>query len=83
MALRSTICCAALLNQASDLHLKVGNHPLLARGRLAQPQTDVRALPRRNAFHGVQHDDQPPKTKIQETAELDMLTASPAWADSA
>jgi len=56
----------AVESKASDLHLKVGNHPYLRVDGLLTPLTDVpRVTPEEIAVHGVQHDDQPPKAKVQ------------------
>ena len=56
----------AVEKKASDLHLKVGNHPYLRIDGVLEPAS--RCPPRdagRDAVHGVQHDDQPAEAEIQ------------------
>jgi len=70
--------------QSSDLHLKVGNPRNLRVDALLNAISDVPARhPRRNAFHGVQHDDHRQKQKFKETAELDMAYGVAGLAASA
>ena len=56
----------AVDKRASDLHLKVGNHPYLrVDGLLLCPQRRPSHHAGRNAVHGLQHDDQPAEAEIQ------------------
>src|SRR2546428_12787656 len=63
----------AVENKASDLHLKVGNHPYLRVDGLLAPLTDVPRIPPEEmlsmAFSMMTNRQ---KQKFKETAELDM-----------
>src|SRR5258708_6565228 len=63
----------AVENKASDLHLKVGNHPYLRIDGLLAPQTDVpRVTPEEMLSMAFSMMTNRQKQKFKETAELDM-----------
>src|SRR5882672_10779594 len=63
----------AVENKASDLHLKVGNHPYLRVDGLLAPQTDVaRVTPEEMLSMAFSMMTNRQKQKFKETAELDM-----------
>jgi len=63
----------AVENKASDLHLKVGNHPYLRVDGILQPVTDVpRVTPEEMLSMAFSMMTNRQKQKFKETAELDM-----------
>jgi len=62
----------AVENKASTCTLKSAITRTFARWPPERHQRRSPRHPRRNAFHGVQHDDNRQKQKFKETAELDM-----------
>jgi twitching motility protein PilT len=63
----------AVENKASDLHLKVGNHPYLRIEGILQPMTDVpRVTPEEMLSMAFSMMTNRQKQKFKETAELDM-----------
>ena len=63
----------AVENKASDLHLKVGNHPYLRVDGLLAPLTDVpRITPEEMLSMAFSMMTNRQKQKFKETAELDM-----------
>jgi Tfp pilus assembly pilus retraction ATPase PilT len=63
----------AVENKASDLHLKVGNHPYLRIDGLLAAQTDVpRVTPEEMLSMAFSMMTNRQKQKFKETAELDM-----------
>src|SRR5437773_10951108 len=63
----------AVENKASDLHLKVGNHPYLRIDGLLTPLTDVpRITPEEMLSMAFSMMTSRQKQKFKETAELDM-----------
>ena len=63
----------AVENKASDLHLKVGNHPYLRIDGLLTPLTDVaRITPEEMLSMAFSMMTNRQKQKFKETAELDM-----------
>ena len=63
----------AVENKASDLHLKVGNHPYLRMDGVLYPQTDVpRITPEEMLSMAFSMMTNRQKQKFKETAELDM-----------
>src|SRR5260370_5088201 len=66
----------AVENKASDLHLKVGNHPYLRIDGLLNPLTDVaRITPEEMLSMAFSMMTNRQKQKFKETAELDMAYA--------
>ncbi len=63
----------AVENKASDLHLKVGNHPYMRMDGVLYPQTDVpRITPEEMLTMAFSMMTNRQKQKFKETAELDM-----------
>src|SRR5580704_10301390 len=63
----------AVENKASDLHLKVGNHPYLRMDGVLYPQSDVpRITPEEMLSMAFSMMTNRQKQKFKETAELDM-----------
>jgi len=74
----------AVENKASDLHLKVGNHPYLRVDGLLAPVTDVpRITPEEMLSMAFSMMTNRQKQKFKETAELDMAYGVAAWGASA